>query len=78
MPEPGAAAAARNSAVIEDHVAQLGAGSDRAAVGPAVEDQPAADPGSERQQHHVRRPPACSKPPLGNRGAVRVVVDRNR
>ena len=52
--EVPAAAAAAEDAVVDDHdVAELGAGADRAAVRPAAEDQPAADPGAEREHDHV-------------------------
>ena len=64
-------------AVVDDHhVAELGAGADRAAVGPAAEDQPAADPGAEREHDHVGRAATGADAPLGDRGGVRVVVDR--
>ena len=64
------------AAVELDHdVPELGGGADGAAVGAAVEDQPAADAGAEREHDHVLRPAAGADLPFGDRGRVRVVVD---
>ena len=73
-----AVAAARRAAVLEHHVPDLGAGSDEAAVRLAVEDQPAADAGPEREHDHVVRALPGADLPLGDRGCVAVVVEGDR
>jgi hypothetical protein len=73
-----AGADAGSAAVVEDDVTQLGARADPSAVRPAVEDQPAADAGPERQQDEVGRSAARSELPLGDRSGVAVVVDPDR
>jgi hypothetical protein len=50
----------------------------KAPVGRAVEDQPAADPGPEREHDHVARAMARTDAPLGDCGCVPVVVDAHR
>ena len=50
----GAVALARRAVHLDHDVAELGAGAGRAAVELAAEDQPAADPGPDRQHHRVR------------------------
>ena len=72
-----AVAAAGLSAVLEHHVADLGARADEAAVWLAVQDQTAADPCAERQHDHVARAAAGADLPLGDRRSVRVVVQRD-
>src|SRR4029453_1984577 len=52
-------------------------GSDRAAVGLAVQDQTARDPGAEREHDHVARAPPRADLPLGDRSHVAVVVEGN-
>ena len=59
------------AAVVDDHVPQLGACPDPAAVRPPVQDQPAADAGSQRQSDDVACASAGSESPLGNRGRIR-------
>ena len=74
----GAVALTRRAVQVDHHVAELGAGADRAAVELAAEDQPAADPGADRQHDRLaaaaRRPGAV----LGERRQVGVVVDEHR
>lgn len=41
----------------------------------AVENQPGAESGAERQKHHVLSPDAGAELPLGQRARVRVVMD---
>src|SRR4051794_5346431 len=67
---------ATRAVVREDHVAELGARAGGPAVHLPVEDQPAADAGSERQHHEVIRAAAGAEAPFGLRRGVRVVVDR--
>src|SRR5205085_2510723 len=59
-------------------VAELGARADGAAVGPAVEDQPAADARAQREHHHVSRSATGAVGPFRERGGIRVVVDPDR
>ena len=59
-------------------MAELAGGAERAAVELAVQDEPAADPGAERQHDHVPRPPPRAQTVLGDRGGVRVVLERDR
>ena len=73
-----AAAAARSAVVDDDGVSELTAGADRAAVRLATEDEPAADSRAERDHHHVRRATSRASFPLGDRGRIRVVLDRDR
>ena len=70
--------AAALAAVLEDHVPDLGARADEAAVGLPVQDQAAADPGPEREHDHVARAMARTDAPLGDCGCVPVVVDAHR
>ena len=67
-----------STAAVDDHVAELGSGTDPAPVEPAAEDQAAADAGPERDHDHVRGAAAGSGLPFGERRAVGVVVDRSR
>ena len=53
----GAVALAAGAVLVDHHVAELGAGAGRAAVELAVEHQPAADPGADRQQDEVAASP---------------------
>ena len=59
-----AAAAAGRAAGLEHDVAELGPAPGRAAVRLAVEDQPAADAGPERQHHDVSRSPRGARPAI--------------
>ena len=72
-----ASAAAREAVVDEDDVTELDAGTDRSAVGATAEDQTAADAGAEREHHHVARAATGTRHPLGDRGRIRVVLDRD-
>ena len=61
-----------------DHVPELPAGADPAALQPPAEHDPAADPGPEREHHDVVRAAAGAVARLGEHRAVAVVVDRHR
>ena len=73
-----AVALARRAVDVDDDVAELGAGAGRAAVELAAEDQPAADPGPDRQHDHVGASRAGAEAVLGERRDVGVVVDEDR
>jgi hypothetical protein len=47
-------------------------------VGAAVEDDPAAHAGAEREEHHRRQPLPGAELPLRECGGIRVVLDRGR
>ena len=64
---------------VDDHdVAELDAGAVRAAEGPAVRDHAAAEPGSDREHHHVLDAARGACLPFPDRGRVRVVVEPGR
>ena len=67
-------ALARRAVRHHDDVAELGP----AAVERAVEHDAAADAGAEREHDEVVGAAARAEPPLGERGGVRVVLDRRR
>ena len=72
-----AVALARAAVHLDDHVAHLGAAHDPAAVDLAAQQQPAADPGAEREQRDVGRALRDPDPRLADHVAVRVVVDHD-
>ena len=61
-----------------DHVPELGARADPAALQLPAQHEPAADPGAEREHDHVAGAAAGAVPRLGEHRAVAVVVDRHR
>ena len=77
-PVVGAVALAGRAVLVDHHVAELAGRADRAAVQLAAEDQPAADPGADRQQHRLVGAPRGARAVLGQRGQVGVVVDEHR
>ena len=78
MTAPGARALTRPAAVDDHDVAELGAHAVPAAEGLAAGDDPAADAGPEREHHEVVLASAGARPPLADRGRVRVVVEPDR
>ena len=70
-----AVALAGRARLIDDHVAELGAGAGGAAVELAAEHEPAADSGADREQHGVRGALRGTEPVLGERREVGVVVE---
>ena len=77
MTSPRAETAALGPVELEHHVAQLGRGAARSPVEPPAEDEPAADARAEGEHDHVLRAAAGADRPFGDRGGVRVVVDRD-
>ena len=73
-----AGSVAAGTVIDENHVAELGTGSVRAAVEVAVDDQAATDPGSEGEQNDVGGAAGGAVTVLGERGEVGVVVHRDR
>src|SRR5262249_49084169 len=63
---------------LDRHVTELGAGPGRATVDLAAEDQAAADPGPDRQHHHVVGAAPGAIQVLGQGRDVGVVVDEDR
>ena len=78
MAEARAEALAARPVDVDDDVAELGRRTDRAPVELAVQDEPAADPRAEGEEHHVLGAPAGPEAVLGERRAVRVVLERDR
>ena len=74
----GAVALAGQAVHLDHDVAELGAGTGRAAVDLAVEDQAAADSGPDRQHHRVVGAAGGAVEVLGEGGDVGVVVDEDR
>ena len=71
---PRAVALARRPVGDDDHVPELGP----AAVEGPAEHEAAADARAEREHDEVVRPAARAQAPFGERGRVRVVLDRGR
>ena len=63
-----AVALARRPVHVDHHVPHLGAAADPAAVDLAAQKQAAADPGAEREQHHLGRTRAPPDPRLAQHG----------
>ena len=72
-----AGALAPRPVVLDHHVPELRGRAREAAVRLSVEDQSAADAGPERQEDQVAGAAPGPETPLGDRGRVRVVVDRD-
>ena len=63
---------------VDDHVAELRAAAREAAVDLAAQEHAAADPGAEREHHHLVAARAGARARLGEDRAVGVVVDDHR
>ena len=71
-------AGAQRAAGQDDHVPDLAGRAPRAGVGPAVEDQPAADAGAHPQPQHVAHALRGPGEPLAEQADVGVVAQRHR
>ena len=78
LPAAVIAAAAREPAGNHAHVADLGGRAERAAHELAAQHDPAAEPGADGHEDHVRVPPAAAEPVLAPGGGVRVVLHDDR
>src|SRR5947207_2763580 len=78
MAVPRTRALAGRPAVLHDDVTELGSAAGRAAVGPAVQDQPSPDAGAQREHDEIARTAPDADRPFGDRGGVTVVVELDR
>ena len=72
------AAAAQQPPGNHAHVADLGGGAEGSAHELTAQDDPAAEPGADGHEHHVRVPPTAAEPVLAPGGGVRVVLQHHR
>ena len=72
---PGTGALAVRTVQVEHDVPELGGESVGAAVEAAVEQQPAADPGTEREHQRVPGAHGSAAAVLGEQGHIYVIVD---
>ena len=73
----GAVALAVRPVEVNDHVAELATGADRAPVGLAAQDESASDSGADRHDDGLAEPARRTGPVLGQSGGIAVVVDEH-
>ena len=77
LPAPAPAAQARRAVGVDDHVPELAGEAVGAVLQRTAGDQAAADAGAERDEDDVVDARRRAEPPLGERRAGGVVVDRD-